>query len=306
MNKKTMHNNRHIFNNKFSARLFLAPAIIFFLMFIAYPVVFILYGSLFDWSTLSNMNYVGFQNYEQLFKDKVFGITLKNSFYWIIITVSVQMIIGFLLAYAIEENLESGKGFYRTIFFIPVVTSVVAIAILFKSLFSPYQGLITNFFYKMGYKGVLNWLGNTKTAIFAIIVVNIWEWTGWSMVLYIAGISQIPQEIKEASDIDGASKYRKIISIYLPLLSATHKSLIMLGVIGSLQTFALVYQMTNGGPNNASQMPGTYIFKSGFQIQKMGYASALSVLILVIALILTIAQVLILGSGNFMGKGDKE
>ncbi len=306
MNTIGTNKSRRILSNKTSARLFLTPAILFFVMFIAYPIIFIIYGSLFKWSTLANMDFVGLGNYAELLKDSVFGITLKNSFYWVIITVFIQMVIGFLLAFIIEEGLSSHKGFYRTIFFIPVVTSVVAIAILFKNMFSPYQGLITNTIYSLGFKGIINWLGDTKTAIFAVIAVNIWEWTGWSMVLYIAGISQIPNDVKEASDIDGASGIRKIFSIYLPLLSPTHKSLVMLGIIGSLQTFALVYSMTNGGPNNASQMPGTYIFKTGFQIQKMGYASALSVVILIIALVLTVMQVVTLGSGNFVGKGVKK
>ena len=306
MNTISTNKGGRVLSNKVSARLFLTPAILFFLMFIAYPIVFILYGSLFEWSTLSSMNFVGLKNYMDLMKDSVFGITLKNSFYWIIITVFIQMVLGFVLAYIIEEGLSTGKGFYRTIFFIPVVTSVVAIAILFKNMFSPYQGLITNFIYSLGYKGALNWLGDTKTAIFAVIFVNIWEWTGWSMVLYIAGISQIPNDVKEASDIDGASSIRKIFAIYLPLLAPTHKSLVMLGIIGSLQTFALVYSMTNGGPNNASQMPGTYIFKTGFQVQKMGYATALSVVILLLALVLTVIQVVTLGSGNFVGKGVKK
>ncbi|NMD38111.1 MAG: sugar ABC transporter permease [Christensenellaceae bacterium] len=306
MNTISANKGGRVLSNKTSARLFITPAILFFVMFIAYPVIFIVYGSLFEWSTLANMNFVGFSNYAELLKDSVFGITLKNSFYWVIITVLVQMIIGFFLAFIIEECLSSHKGLYRTVFFIPVVTSVVAIAILFKNMFSPYQGLITNALYSLGYKGIINWLGDTKTAIFAVIAVNIWEWTGWSMVLYIAGISQIPNDVKEAADIDGASGIKKIFSIYLPLLAPTHKSLVMLGIIGSLQTFALVYSMTNGGPNNASQMPGTYIFRTGFTIQKMGYASAISVVILLIALVLTVAQVVTLGSGNFVGKGVKK
>jgi len=286
-----------------SGYTFIAPAIIFFVVFIAYPILFIGYGSFFKWSTLSDMRFVGLGNYVTLFQDDVFGITLRNSLFWILITIPVQAFIGFLLAYVIEENLTKYKSFFRTLFFIPVVTSVVVIAILFKNMFSPYQGLITNIIYSLGVKGPLDWLGNVHAAIFAIIVVNIWEWTGWSMLLYIAGISQIPEEIKEAADIDGARGYKKIIHIFLPSLTSVHKSLMMLGIIGSLQTFALVYNMTNGGPNSASEMPGTYIFRMGFKVQQMGYASAISVIILLIALFFTAFQVLTIGSGNFISKG---
>lgn len=289
-----------------SGYLFLLPAIIFFVIFIAYPIIFISYGSFFNWSTLSNMKFAGLDNYVKLFRDDVFRIVLKNSVYWPIITISVQMVIGFFLAYVIEECLTRYKTFFRTLFFIPVVTSVVVIAVLFKNMFSPYQGLITNIIYSLGVKGPLDWLGNVNTAIFAIIAVNIWEWTGWSMLLYIAGLSQIPEEIKEAGDIDGATGFRKIWNIFIPQLAYVHKSLIMLGIIGSLQTFALVYSMTSGGPNSASEMPGTYIFRMGFRVQQMGYASAISVVILLIALALTAFQVITLGSGNFLGGGGSK
>jgi ABC-type spermidine/putrescine transport system permease subunit II len=204
-----------------------------------------------------------------------------------------------------EEKMTRRKSLYRTVFFIPVVTSVVAIAILFKNMFSPYQGLITNALYRVGFKGPFNWLGDINSAIFGVIAVNIWEWTGWSMLLYIAGISQISPDIKEAANIDGARGFRLIRSMYLPLLSPVHKSLVLLGIIGSLQTFALVYSMTSGGPNSASEMPGTYIFRMGFSVQQMGYASAISVVILMIALILTVTQVVTIGSGSFIGKGEK-
>lgn len=289
-----------------SGYLFITPAIIFFAVFIAYPILFIGYGSFFSWSSLSNMKFVKFDNYIKLFNDQVFMITLKNSLFWILITITVQAALGFILAYIIEEKLTKYKSFFRTLFFIPVVTSVVVIAILFKNMFSPYQGLITNLIYSLGINGPLDWLGNVNSAIFAIIVVNIWEWTGWSMLLYIAGISQIPEEIKEAAEIDGANGAKKITNIFLPMLSSVHKSLIMLGIIGSLQTFALVYNMTNGGPNSASEMPGTYIFRMGFKVQQMGYASAISIVILLIALIFTVVQVTTIGSGNFIGKGESE
>jgi multiple sugar transport system permease protein/raffinose/stachyose/melibiose transport system permease protein len=294
-----------VLSNKISARLFLAPAVIFFILFIAYPVEFIVQGSFFKWSTLANMQFVGLDNYKALFQDKVFGITLRNSLYWIVVTVFVQMLLGFTFAYIIEEKMTRRKSLYRTVFFIPVVTSVVAIAILFKNMFSPYQGLITNALYRMGFKGPFNWLGDVHSAIFGVIAVNIWEWTGWSMLLYIAGISQISPDIKEAAMIDGAKGFRLIRRIYLPLLAPVHKSLIMLGIIGSLQTFALVYSMTSGGPNSASEMPGTYFFRMGFSVQQMGYASAISVVVLLIALILTVAQVVTVGSGNFIGKGGE-
>lgn len=286
--------------------LFILPAFLFFLFFILYPILFVGWGSFFDWSTLSSMKFVGLENYKELFQDKVFWITLRNSVYWIVVTVPVQAILGFILAYIIEERLKRFKGFFRTGFFFPVVTSVVVIAIVWTKMYAPYQGIISHFLAGIGIQGQADFLGSPKTSIFAIILVNIWEWTGWSMVMYIAGISQIPEEIKEAAQIDGASGIKTIWYIYLPSLSSVHKSLLMLGIIGSLQTFALIFTMTAGGPNHASEMPGTYIFKTGFTNQQMGYASAISIFILLFALVLTVIQVCALGSGNFVGRGGKK
>lgn len=301
-----MNNEARKMKKDYTGYLFLIPALVFFLAFIVYPIGFISFGSLFEWSSLSNMTFVGFNNFIELFKDKVFMITLRNTLYWIIVTVTIQMVLGFILAYIIEEKIKRFKGFFRTLFFIPVVTSVVVISIVWSNMYSPYQGLLTNFLYNIGVTAPINWLGNVNKAIFAIMAVNIWEWTGWSMILYIAGLSEIPLGIKEAALIDGATGFKKIWNIFIPLTAHVHKSLVLLGIIGSLQTFALVYSMTSGGPNSASEVPGTYIFKMGFQVQKMGYASAISVVILLLALVLTVIQVVGFGSGDFISKkGEK-
>lgn len=281
--------------------LFILPSVLFFLFYILYPILFVGYGSFFNWSTLINMKFVGLDNYIEIISDPVFGKVMRNTIYWIAITITVQATIGFTLAYIIEEKLTRFRGFFRTAFFLPVVTSVVVIAIVWAKIYQPYQGILSNFLSKTGLFGIIDFLGNTKIAIFFIIIVNIWEWTGWSMVLYIAGINQIPEDIKEAARIDGATGMQSIVHIFLPCLSATHKSLVMLGIIGSLQTFALIFTMTGGGPNSATEMPGTFIFKMGFTNQRMGYASAVSMMILLLALILTVVQVVFLGSGNFVG-----
>ena len=137
-----------------------------------------------------------------------------------------------------------------------------------------------------------------------IMLANIWDRTGWSMIMYIGGISQISEDVKEAARIDGANTWQEIIYIYIPALGSVHKSLLMLGIIGSLQTYALIGVMTGGGPNHATEMPGTYIFMKGFTESQMGYACAISVAVLIFALVLTFIQVRFLGSGDFMKKGE--
>lgn len=284
--------------------LFILPAILFFLVYILYPIIFVGWSSAFEWSTLKNMTFVGLDNYLKVFQDDVFWTTIKNSMIWIVTTVPIQAGIGFFLAYIIEDKLRRGRGFYRTAFFLPVATSVSVVAIVWGKMLQPYQGIITHYLSELGVKGQINILGMPDTAIFGCIIANIWEWTGWSMILYVAGISQISEDMKEAARIDGATRWQEIRYIYFPALASTHKSLLMLGVIGSLQTFGLIYSMTGGGPNHASEMPGTYIFQTGFTNQQMGYASALSMVTMLFALVLTVIQVKGLGAGDFMKKEE--
>lgn len=284
--------------------LFILPALLFFIIYILYPIFFVGWSSVYEWSTLKNMEFVGFENFKRVFQDKVFWTSMKNSLIWIVTTVPIQAGIGFFLAYIIEDWLKRGRGFFRTAFFLPVATSVSVVAIVWGKMLQPYQGIITHYLSEIGIKGQINILGMPDTAILGCIIANIWEWTGWSMIMYVAGISQISEDMKEAAKIDGATRWKEIRYIYLPALASTHKSLLMLGVIGSLQTFGLIYTMTGGGPNHASEMPGTYIFQTGFTNQQMGYASALSMVTLLFALILTVIQVKGLGAGDFMKKEE--
>ncbi|MEI3412554.1 MAG: sugar ABC transporter permease [Blautia sp.] len=259
------------------------------------------------------MEFVGLKNFLNVFQDSTFWITMKNSILWILVTVPVQAILGFFLAYAIEERIRSKKAdgksvsrtFYRTLFFIPVVTSVTVVAIMFSKIFQPYQGIIGHYLNAwFGMLPTINVLGNQNVALWGIMLANIWEWTGWSMIMYIGGISQIPDDIKEAARIDGANTWQEVRYVFIPGLVSVHKSLLMLGIIGSLQTYALIGVMTGGGPNHATEMPGTSIFMKGFTENQMGYACTISVSVLLFALILTFVQVRFLGSGDFMRKGE--
>ena len=221
---------------------------------------------------------------------------MKNSILWILVTVPVQAILGFFLAYAIEERIRSKKAdgksfsrtFYRTLFFIPVVTSVTVVAIMFSKIFQPYQGIIGHYLSTwFGMSPTINVLGNQKVALWGIMLANIWEWTGWSMIMYIGGISQIPDDIKEAVRIDGANTWQEIRYVFIPGLVSVHKSLLMLGIIGSLQTYALIGVMTGGGPNHISEVPATLMYNNLFRKGLYGYGSAQAFFIVIECLIFT-------------------
>ena len=289
--------------------LFIVPAMFFFCMYILYPIIFIIVNSLKSWATMSDMKFVGLTNYVMLFHDKVFWTTIRNAGLSSLITAPVPAIMGFLLAYTLEIKIHSNRArnILRTIFFIPVVISVTVVAIMFSKIFQPYQGIIGYYLHRFfNLSPTINVLGNDKAAIFGVMLANIWEWTGWSMIMYVGGLAQVSEDLIEAAKIDGANTAQEIFYIFVPMLSSVHKSLLMLGIIGSLQTYALVSVMTGGGPNHASEMPGTYIFQKGFTENSMGYACAISVAMLFVAFILTIVQVKFLGSGDFIsGEKDK-
>ena len=217
--------------------LFILPAMLFFCLYILYPIFFIVKNSLLKWATLSNMEFVGLENFIKVFQDSTFWVTMKNSILWIVVTVPVQAILGFFLAYAIEERIKSKKAdgkafsrtFYRTLFFIPVVTSVTVVAIMFSKIFQPYQGIIGHYLNSwFGMSPTINVLGNSKAALWGIMLANIWEWTGWSMIMYIGGISQISEDVKEAARIDGCSVYRTYFSVVLPLLRPAMATLVIM------------------------------------------------------------------------------
>ncbi len=284
--------------------LYEIPALAFFTVFVGYPILWVLYTSGFA-STLHGATYwVGLGNYAALVRDPTFWMTLTNMGLWGLITIPVQMVIGGLLAYAIEQYTVRSKAVFRTLYFIPVVTSVVVIAIVWEQIYAPYYGILQAGLSEVGLRMNFSLLGSYHTAIFALMIVNIWEWTGFSMLMYIAGLNNIPREIFDASHMDGASGWRLSRYVLVPLLSGVNKSLLLLGIIGTLQTFPLVFLMTNGGPDNASQVFGTFIFLHGFTEGQTGFASAISVMVLVLAAGLTFLQIRYLGTQFLARKGD--
>jgi ABC-type sugar transport system permease subunit len=206
------------------------------------------------------------------------------------------MLIGGLIAYGIENYTYRSKTFFRTAFFLPVVTSVAVIAIVWEQMYAPYYGILHEFLKNLGLPIESSLLADADTTIFALIIVNIWQWTGFSMLMYIVGLNNIPAEIYDAAKIDGASGLNLALFVLIPMLGPVTKSLLLLGIIGTLQTFPVVYLMTTGGPDHASEVFGTYIFKQAFVLGQTGYAATLSVAVLVIALALTIVQIVWLGS----------
>ena len=269
---------------------------ILFLVYVLYPIAYIVVNSLYEWDGVNQRIFVGFQNYQRMFQDEVFLISLRNVTYWIFLTIFPQMLIGFSFAYILNHEI-TGRTAFRAIIYMPAIISPVVIGIVWQRIYNPFGGFLSDLGLKTGLEFLVQpYISDPKLAIFSVIAVNVWQWSGWSMLLYLAGMQSIGEEIFESTRIEGVTKWQEIRYIVWPMLKGTHLTLILLGVIGALQTFDLVYTLTNGGPNNSSQMLSTYIFLRSFRLQGMGYGSAMSVFTLALALGLSLFQIKVLGA----------
>ncbi len=238
-------------------------------------------------------------NYRTMIHDGIFGVALKNSILWLILTTVIQMALGFFIAVLLESHINHGRAVFRTLLFLPMAITPTVIAIVFSNIYAPDYGLLFGVFEGLGLvKYFPALLASRYTVTYALIAVNVWQWVGFYVLMYSVGISNISREILDAARIDGVGGWRRIRYIIFPLVRSSHISLMILGAIQALQQFPLIYLMTEGGPANSSQVLATYIFQAGFLENNVNYASAISVVLLVIALIVAGLQ-LILTRGNF-------
>ncbi len=279
---------------------FLVPAMALFLLFVVYPIIYNFQASTLRWDGVNAGVFVGLGNFVQLFQDPILLTTLRNSGYWIVLTIVPQAVIGFLLASLLNRRL-AGRAVYRAIFFTPAILSPIVVGYVWGRLLDPSTGVIASIGSATGTDLSSDWLGNPNTAIFAVIFVNVWMWTGFSMLFYLSGMQLIDNSLLEAARIDGASAFQTTTRITLPLLRSTHLSLLLLGIIGSLKTFELVYVLTQGGPNHATEMLPTYAFLQAFQLQSVGYAATISVVLLLVAVISSLSMVRVFGGGFITG-----
>lgn len=285
--------------------LFVLPALLLFAVFVLYPVGYIVRASLLDWNGLAAPRFVGLGNYATLLgDDPVFRKTLRNAVLWIFLTIFPQMFIGFGLALLLNGPIL-GRNVYRAIFYLPAIISPIVIGIVWQRIYDPFGGLLADLARRTGQHWLSQpFLADPKLATYACIAVNVWQWSGFSMLLYLAGLQGLPGEVLEAAQVDGASPWQRVRQVVWPMLRPVHLTLVLLGLIGALQTFALVFVLTKGGPNNASQTMPTYIFQQAFTLQSLGYGSAVSVVLLVVGLAASLFQMRVLGSRFVVGEGD--
>lgn len=271
------------------AYILILPTILGLIVFTASPVLASLYYSFTRWNLLSTPKWQAFDNYiELLTEDPLFWITIKNTGYYVLGTVPTGTVLALLLAIALNQKIRF-VAVFRTIYFLPVVSSVVAISVLWLWLYQSDFGLVNELLRLLGFRGV-RWLSSVTWAMPAIIIMSIWHGLGYNIVIFIAGLQGIPQDYYEAATVDGANSWHKFINITIPLLSPVTFFVLTLSVINSFQVFAQAYVMTRGGPVNATKTIVYYLFQQGFENFHMGYASALAYVLFVIIVSLTLFQ----------------
>ena len=259
---------------------FLAPALFAIGVFFFVPVIaaFILSFTDFDIYSLSSLEYarfVGFKNYVRLLEDSLFWTALTNTLYFLLIGGPLSIAVSLAAALLLSSKLVRFKTFFRLAYFAPVVTTLVAVAVVWRFVYHPRFGLLN---YALSFFGVQNidWLGDPNWAMPAIILMAVWKNFGYNMIIFIAGLQNIPGELYEAASIDGASRWQQFTSITIPMLAPTTLFISVITMIGYFQLFAEPYVMTQGGPLNSTLSIVLYMYQQGFRWWNMGYSAALA------------------------------
>ena len=275
------------------AYLFILPSLLGFVVFLVVPMVASLGISFYDWELLTPPQFVGLKNFATLFSDGVFRDVVVNTVYYTFGLVPLNLVVSLGLAVWLNTKLR-GLMWYRTAFFLPVITVTVAVALIWRWMYEPRAGIIDAALRAIGLPGP-TWLGDPHWAMAAIIIMSVWKGFGYNMVLFLAGLQGIPVTIYEAAMIDGANAWQRFWKITLPLLSPMVFLAVVLTVISSFQVFDQAYVMTNGGPANATNTIVLYIYQNGFQYFRMGYASAIAWVLFGVIFIFTLAQMRLQG-----------
>ena len=266
--------------------LFTSPWLIGFSIFVIYPVAASFYYSFCYYSVLQPPRFIGLLNYKDLLTDPIFWKSLWNTFYFAIFMIPLGFVTSLSLAMLLNTKVR-GMAFYRMIFFIPSLVPMVAGSILWMWIFNGEYGLLNNFLVKMGIHNPPNWLMDVRFAKPAIIIMSLWG-LGQSIVIYLAGLQDVPVSLIEAAELDGANWFDKLWNITIPMISPVIYFNVIMAIIGSFQIFSQAYIMTGGGPQRSTTFYALYLYQTAFEDFRMGYASAMAWILFVIILILTV------------------
>jgi raffinose/stachyose/melibiose transport system permease protein len=267
---------------------FLTPALLLYVVFVIYPIAQGMRYSVFDWNGLEPLTqFIRLDNFKDALQDPAFTGALKHNLIILVLTLVLQLPFAMFLAVLLDQNLR-GRAFMRMLFFAPYVLSEVVTAIVWRQILRP-GGLLDSGISSLGATSHVLWLADPKIVLYTVFFVLSWKFFGFHMILMLAGLQQIPDELEEAAAIDGAGWWQTFRYVTVPLLGPTVRVSVFLAMIGSLQQFDLVWVMTGGGPVNASNTMATYMIDWGFRRSQFGYASAVSVIVFFFSLLVALA-----------------
>ena len=272
--------------------LFMLPAIVIFLFVYAGPMLATFVLGFTDWNGISpSFEFIGLKNFIRVFTDKSLQEPLINTFEFTILTVVIQGILALLLAVALNKGFR-GRNFFRTVLFLPCVVSMVAVGYAWSLIFNPVMGPLGLLADHFGWQFLANikWLSDPQIVLYSIVLVNVWQWTGYNMVIYLAGLQSIPTHLYEAASIDGANKVHQFIKITLPLVAPSITINVVLSTMGGLKAFDLMYVMTNGGPGHASETFAMASVDAFFRQKNAGLGSAMAFLMFIMILLVSVVQ----------------
>lgn len=278
---------KKLYSNKLVILSLVLPGLLLFFFAILAPICLSVYYGFTDYTGMGSMNFVGWENYKQLFHDKAFGLSLRNSLLLAIGFICIQHPLAMITAAILDKLGGRAENFFRCVYFIPNVISVAVIAYLWKFIYNPDFGLLNNIIKAFGGKGDINWL-SYENAIWAVLVVLIWHGFGWGMLIYYTGIKNIDPVLYEAAAIDGASPTTTFLKITLPLMKPVIQVNVTMAVISALKQMETVYLLTGGGPGNSTQFAANYLYQQAFKAYKYGYGNAIGVVFIIICLMATV------------------
>lgn len=287
--KEIQTGKRSVVLDNLYAWLFLIPYLFFYVWFMLYPIAKGFMISLYEWTIGNEKIFVGFKNYVVMFKDSQFWEALWNTVYFVIISTPSLVAAGLLLALIVNLQLK-GTTFLRSAFFLPHILSISVISSIWVFILQPYTGLLNAILHKIGVAAEIFWLDETGLAWISILIATLWWTVGFNMVLFLAGLQEIPDDYYEAARVDGANRWECFLYITLPCLKRVILLVMILQSIASFKLFGQVWLMTEGGPGTSTRTLVQYIYETGFRANQMGLASAMSYVLFAIMLVFSMIQ----------------
>lgn len=271
---------------------FLLPAFLIYLIVIVIPTIYTAFLSLYDWDGVGTGRlFVGLENYRYLFvEDNVFWQALRNNVIWTILAMIASLCLGLLLAIMLNRKFK-GRTFFRAVFYFPFILSNIVVAFLWQWIYHPSLGVFNEILSMVGMDGI-GWLSDPRIALYSVFIASTWQQVGSAMILYLAGLQTIPDELYESAEVDGATKVQSFFRITIPLLKETYVIIFATTLFYSLKIYDIIYAMTGGGPGNSTQVLATRMYYQTFTANNVGIGSAISIILFIIVMIIAVPYII--------------